>query len=111
MRPEGSTAESLDGELAEHALQAVGQQLGLGIRPEHLSLKSNGSTTLDVQAQVVEMLGAQMDIYGKLANGQRILARTEAAPFEPGTTAAMSIAIDKALLFEPGTYGKNLRAK
>jgi len=103
----------LTGELADHAKQAIGQSLGLGIRPEHLTLASNSpdstQPTLDLQVQVVEVLGAMMDVYGTLANGQRILARTDASPIEPGTTVPMHVAIDKAHLFAPGTYGKNLR--
>ena len=59
--------------------------------------------------KVVEPLGAQMDIYGTLANGQRVLARTEARPIDAGQTIRFAIAIDKAHLFEPGTYGRNIR--
>ena len=109
----GFVADNIDlnltGELAEHAKQAVGQSLGLGVRPEHLSLASNGDApTLDIHVQVVEMLGAMMDVYGTLPNGQRVLARTEASPVEPNTNVVFTVAIDKAHLFEPGTYGRNL---
>ncbi len=101
----------LTGKLAEHAKQAIGQKLGLGVRPEHLSLTSNDNNapTINIDVQVVEMLGAMMDIYGTLANGQRILARTEARPVETNSELKLAIAIEKAHLFEPGTYGANLR--
>ena len=100
----------LQGELAERAKQSLNQPLGLGVRPEHLThAKQGGAPTLDIEVQVVETLGAQMDIYGTLANGQRILARTEASPIQPNTQIQLAIAIDKAHLFEQGTYGKNLR--
>lgn len=102
---------ALGGALGQIATQADGQTLGLGIRPEHLTLQGNATSgpTVDVHVQVVEMLGAQMDIYGTLSNGQRILARTEASPIEPETDISLAVAIDKAHLFEPGTYGKNIR--
>lgn len=102
----------LAGELADLAKQAIGQPLGLGIRPEHFSLTStnpsNTAPTLDIQVQVVEVLGAMMDVYGTLSSGQRILVRTESAPLEPGNTATMHLAIQKSHLFQAGTYGKNL---
>lgn len=70
--------------LAGHATLHADHPLVLGLRPEHFLLDSaavgSGAPTLDVAVQVVEPLGAQMDIYGTLANGQRVLARTEAQP-------------------------------
>jgi multiple sugar transport system ATP-binding protein len=105
----------LAGDLARVAEQTADLTLGLGIRPEHLTLSSmqsdSDAPTLGVHVQVVEMLGAQMDVYGTLANGQRILARTEASPIQPGTDIQLTVAIEKAHLFEPGIYGKNLRTE
>lgn len=100
----------LAAELAEHAKPATQRPLGLGIRPEHLSLASSDSKaqTLEVHVEVVEMLGAMMDVYGRLANGQRVLARTEAAKLDPDTTVRFEVAMDKAHLFEEGTYGANI---
>ena len=99
----------LPGELGERAKQGADQPLGLGVRPEHFSLANQvDSPTLHVQVQVIEMLGAMMDIFGLLPNGQRVLARIEAAPIEPNTTVPFKVAIEKAHLFEQGTYGKNL---
>lgn len=106
---------TLGSELTQISAQSIGHQLGLGIRPEHLTLASarsdSSGPTLDVHIQVVEMLGAQMDLYGTLANGQRILARTEASLIETGTDIQLKVAIDKAHLFEQGNYGNNLRSK
>ena len=45
---------------------------------------------------------------GRLANGQRVLARTEAAKLDPETTVRFEVAMDKAHLFEDGTYGANI---
>ena len=100
----------LAGELAEHAKPVMQRPLGLGIRPEHLSLASSDSKapTLEVHVQVVEMLGAMMDVYGRLANGQRVLARTEAAKLDPESTVRFEVAMEKAHLFEEGTYGANI---
>lgn len=105
----------LNGELGAQAAEAIGQPLGLGLRPEHFSIANPGTPsnapTLEMEVQVVEPLGAMMDVYGHLANGQRVLARTDAAPIEVGVKVPFSIAIEKAHLFEPGTYGVNLEKK
>ncbi|MFN3168825.1 MAG: ABC transporter ATP-binding protein [Phycisphaeraceae bacterium] len=85
----------------------------LGLRPEHFTLAdqpaSPGTPTLELAVQVVEPLGATMDVYGALAGGQRLLVRTEAAPIQAGTTRRFAVAMHKAHLFEPGEYGRNLR--
>lgn len=85
----------------------------LGLRPEHFSFIDQAGPdqpTVNLAVQVVEPLGAQMDIYATLPTGQRVLARTEARPIQTGTTQRFALAIDKAQLFETGEYGKNLRA-
>ena len=104
----------IDCDWSDRAKQAEGKPIALGLRPEHFNFTDTANaskTTLDVNIQVVEPLGAQMDVYGTLANGQRILARTEARPIEVGATVTFAIAIDKAHLFEEGVYGSNLRFK
>ncbi|MGB0767278.1 MAG: ABC transporter ATP-binding protein [Phycisphaeraceae bacterium] len=102
----------ITGNLADAANQAIDRPLALGIRPEHFvtpdPARHGERPTVDVQVRVVEPLGAQMDVYGTLANGQRVLIRTEARPIQPETVEPFAVAIDKTHLFEEGVYGKNL---
>ncbi|MEM9346781.1 MAG: sn-glycerol-3-phosphate ABC transporter ATP-binding protein UgpC [Planctomycetota bacterium] len=104
----------IHGELSGPAEAAADQTLVLGVRPEHFLFKDesagDGQPVVDVDVQVVEPLGAQMDVYGSLANGERVLIRTESRPLQPGSTEQFAIAMDKAHLFEQGEYGKNLRS-
>lgn len=102
----------LSGALADAAANAIGRQLALGLRPEHFSLPTSAdekvACSIDLEIQIVEPLGAMMDVYGRLPNGQQVLLRTEAQQLRAGTTQSFSLATDKAHLFEQGTYGKNL---
>jgi multiple sugar transport system ATP-binding protein len=103
-------------ELASAAQDKLDQPVVLGLRPEHLSLESrddNGdaapSPAVDLTVRVVEPLGATMDVYTTLPEGQRVLVRTEARPLDAGETRRFTVAMHKAHLFEPGAYGRNLR--
>jgi len=107
----------MNGRLRETARQHAGKPLVLGLRPEHFALPEQDSQatkdaapscSVDLDVQIVEPLGAMMDVYGTLPGGQRILLRTDAKPLAADTTARFDLAIEKAHLFEPGTYGKNL---
>ncbi len=109
----GGVTIRIAGDLLPHAQAAISQDIVLGLRPEHLSLPTeqatNNSPTLELKVQVVEPLGATMDVYGLLPDGSRIMIRTEAQPREIGRHASFVVAIHKAHLFEPGEYGCNLR--
>jgi len=107
----------LPDELASAAQDTLDQPIVLGLRPEHFCLAepqpadtsaSRGGVELTVQ--VVEPLGATMDVYATLPEGQRVLVRTEARPLDAGETRRFAVAMHKAHLFEPGEYGRNLRA-
>lgn len=105
----------LKGRVAEVATQVIGDQVVLGLRPEHFSLPdpsaSTSACTIDLDVRVVEPLGAMMDVYGNLSSGERILLRSDAKPLEAGQTTTFDVAIEDAHLFEPGTYGTNLSAR
>ena len=110
----GGVSLDLHGPLAEAAHGAAGRDLVLGLRPEHFSLQdadASAGRMIELKVQVVEPLGATMDVYGQLPGGQRILVRTEAQPIEIGATVPFAVAIEKAHLFETGEYGVNLRAQ
>jgi sn-glycerol 3-phosphate transport system ATP-binding protein len=51
-----------------------GRKLTLGIRPEHLTL-AGGIAPLTVAVELVEMLGADTIVHGRLRSGARLLAR------------------------------------
>ena len=100
------------GPLVDVAANAIGKELVLGLRPEHFSLQSHtgesSQCAIDLEVQIVEPLGAMMDVYSRLPNGDQLLLRTEAQQLETGSTTPFNIAVGKAHLFEPGTYGRNL---
>ena len=99
--------------LVDAASQVIGNDVVLGLRPEHFALPDTASDAVSARVKldvkVVEPLGAMMDVYAELPNGERVLLRTDAQPIEAGQTADFTVAIDKAHLFETGTYGANLR--
>jgi ABC-type sugar transport system ATPase subunit len=107
----GGMRLSLGERLSKAAGRADTDRVVLGLRPEHFSLGRDSDAnrpTIDLMVRVVEPLGAMMDVYGELPDGQRVLLRTEAQPLEVDRHATFSIAMDKAHLFNPGEYGENL---
>ncbi|MEQ8392225.1 MAG: TOBE domain-containing protein, partial [Thalassospira sp.] len=54
---------------------AVGKQVELGVRPEHLALGEEGALTVNGEVDVVEKLGDSTYLYLKLANGDRVTVR------------------------------------
>lgn len=112
----GGIRVPMTGALAQVADQAVGRELVLGLRPEHFSLPAESQadparSMIELEVQVVEPLGATMDVYGRLPNNQRILVRTEAQPIPISERAHFQLATEKAHLFEPGEYGNNLNVE
>ncbi len=51
---------------------AQGQEITLGVRPNHLALSESGAVTIEVRS--VEQLGGESYVYGEMANGQRVTA-------------------------------------
>ncbi|MEM9347200.1 MAG: sn-glycerol-3-phosphate ABC transporter ATP-binding protein UgpC [Planctomycetota bacterium] len=98
--------------LAAAVKKVANQKVVLGLRPEHFSLHAGESphhqASVELMVKVVEPLGAMMDVYAELPNGQRVLLRTDAQPLEVDRSTTFYIAMEKAHLFEPGEYGRNL---
>jgi len=91
----------------------VGQPIVMGLRPEGLYLRPNEHAnredqTIDVTVQVVEPLGATMDLYCDSSTGHRLVARVKAERLEEQTPATLYLDTAKMHLFEPGDYGVNL---
>ena len=99
--------------LREALAGKVGQQLVLGIRPEHFHLSPTGGDgdccPLDVRINVVEPLGNDMDLYMDTALHAHVVARVEArSGFQTEAQAAVFADLRKIHFFEPGETGMNL---
>jgi len=78
----------------------VGQQVELGIRPEHLSLGDDGELTVHGEVDVVEKLGDSTYLYLKLANGDRVTVRAPGhSRVKIGETVTASASAGAAHLF------------
>ena len=77
----------------------------VGLRPEHLELAPDGPLALRVE--LLERLGADTILHGRLPDGGRMTART-AANFAPplGDTARFAIRPGHIHLFDPDTGGR-----
>jgi sn-glycerol 3-phosphate transport system ATP-binding protein len=86
--------------LAAAVPNASGRPVLVGLRPEHLDLASDGPLALRVE--LLERLGADTILHGRLADGVALTART-AAHFAPdlGDIARFAIGPDKIHLFDP----------
>ncbi|WP_424813624.1 sn-glycerol-3-phosphate ABC transporter ATP-binding protein UgpC [Roseococcus sp. YIM B11640] len=81
----------------------AGRKLTIGIRPEHLRLGQGG---LDVTAELVEPLGGESVIHGRLADGTGITARLPGAAYSDG---AMNLVLPlEALHVFDGEDGKRI---
>ena len=71
-----------------------------GLRPEHLDLAADGP--LELRVELLERLGADTILHGRLSDGVRMTARTPAhfAP-ELGDAARFAIRPDRVHLFDP----------
>src|SRR5204863_10166310 len=99
--------------LASKLTGQVGGHVVLGIRPEHFHLQPTGGEgdcyPLNVQLNVVEPLGNDMDIYMDTRLHQHVVGRVEATPgLEMNTQATVYVDLRKVHFFEPGATGMNL---
>ncbi|HEY6564052.1 MAG TPA: sn-glycerol-3-phosphate ABC transporter ATP-binding protein UgpC [Pirellulaceae bacterium] len=76
----------------------------LGIRPESLRLVDGplpaDHVDLPVVVDVVEMLGATVDIYSRLTTGDRVVARVEPQDIRPGASVTLSCSLHEVHLFD-----------
>ena len=78
----------------------VGQDVTLGIRPEHLELGEHGFT-LETAPNIVEQLGIHTITYSTLPGGENFIGLFEGNPdLVDGKPVRMGFAIDKAHLFD-----------
>jgi len=92
----------------------VGSKIVLGVRPEAMSLRSQGRYNnehcgLDATIKVVEPLGDRMDVYLDTDDHERIVARVEAdMSLDPDTDHRFYFDPLRLHFFEPGDDGQNL---
>src|SRR3954454_24983717 len=82
--------------------EARDRQVLVGLRPEHLDLAPDGPLALKVE--LLERLGADTILHGRLSDGVRMTARTPGHFAPPlGDTARFAIRPERIHLFDPET--------
>jgi sn-glycerol 3-phosphate transport system ATP-binding protein len=77
----------------------AGSALKVGLRPEHLVASANGPIALSIE--LVENLGADALLYGKVPGGASLVARAEGgAPHKAGDTLRLDISPRHVNLFD-----------
>lgn len=61
--------------LAKPVTRAKGNEVIVGLRPEHIALSQGQSVTFSLLAEVVEILGADTIVHGNLGNGDSLTLR------------------------------------
>ena len=102
--------QPVSGDLADR----VDQPIVLGIRPEAISDEQAGrfageDNSLACVVNVVEPLGAKMDLYLATEHDSQVIARVDAhGGIEPGSKQRFYLDMDRAHFFETGESGANL---
>jgi sn-glycerol 3-phosphate transport system ATP-binding protein len=87
--------------LARAEAGAAGRPLKVGLRPEHLLVSPNGPLSFAIE--LVENLGADALLYGKVAGGASLVARVDGgAPHKAGHTLRLDVAPRHVNLFDAG---------
>jgi sn-glycerol 3-phosphate transport system ATP-binding protein len=93
------------GEPAGEPPGEFGRPVTIGLRPEHLGLADDGPIPL--KTELLERLGADTIVHGRLADGTRLVARTEGTlALRLGDTVHLAIAPEQIHLFDPETGGR-----
>ncbi|WP_448204422.1 sn-glycerol-3-phosphate import ATP-binding protein UgpC [Azospirillum sp. sgz302134] len=80
----------------------AGRAVKLGVRPEHLSVTADGP--LAVSVELVEALGADTVVYGRLPHGEALVVRMAGLPrCREGETLRLTAAADALHLFDAQT--------
>jgi multiple sugar transport system ATP-binding protein len=101
-------------DIAEKLRDHQGRQVVLGVRPEGMSLQSQGrfagsSNSIGTDVQVVEPLGEKMDLHLLTQGGTPMVARVDARrDVEAGQHLQLHLDMSKVHCFEPGQAGENL---
>ncbi|MBX9737115.1 MAG: TOBE domain-containing protein, partial [Phycisphaerales bacterium] len=102
----------LPGAWQERLAGVVGRAAVLGVRPQSLTEEGGGGGgggAIEVVVDLVELLGDAMDISGRTAMGNRLVARV---PPREGVVAGARVRLRADLshgaVFEPGEVGRSL---
>ncbi|WEJ33085.1 sn-glycerol-3-phosphate ABC transporter ATP-binding protein UgpC [Devosia sp. SD17-2] len=86
--------------LPRSSTAVAGQDVTLGIRPEHMSL-GQGEFSIETTPNIVEQLGIHTITYSTLAGGENFIGLFEGNPdLVDGKAVRMGFALDKAHLFD-----------
>ncbi len=82
---------------------AVGEEVSLGIRPEHFLPAGEGDADLTIDVDVAEHLGNTSYIYADLSADERIIVEQEGFRFEQDCNQlTVGLALGKCFLFDAG---------
>ena len=84
---------------------AAGARLTIGIRPEHLRIGQGG---LSMQVDLVEPLGGESVLHGKLPDGTPLTARLQGATYRDGPMDVI-LPLESLHVFD-GETGKRIEA-
>ncbi|MDR6292517.1 sn-glycerol 3-phosphate transport system ATP-binding protein [Inquilinus ginsengisoli] len=90
----------------KRATGLAGRKVVAGIRPEHMALDgpTDPEHRLSIEVELVEALGADTVVHGRLGDGVALLARLPGvAPVRDGDRLALGVAEDQLHLFDPDT--------
>jgi sn-glycerol 3-phosphate transport system ATP-binding protein len=90
----------------KRAAGLAGRKVVAGIRPEHMALDgpTDPEHRLSIEVELVEALGADTVVHGRLGDGVALLARLPGvAPVRDGDRLALGVAEDQLHLFDPDT--------
>ena len=79
----------------------VGQEVTIGLRPEHVSMGTEGTARLAVTVQMVEHLGGNSFVHAVTAAGDTLTVQEQGhAQFRAGAMAEVSLEAGKCLVFD-----------
>ncbi|BBK38816.1 sn-glycerol-3-phosphate import ATP-binding protein UgpC [Allostella sp. ATCC 35155] len=90
--------------LATAHAAAAGRPVTVGIRPEHLDLAEGAPPTATMKVDLVELLGADTIVHGRIGDGGILLARIDGAvPIRTGDDLPLVLAPERVHLFDRET--------
>ena len=100
----GSLRVQLPEELAQRLATAIGREIILGLRPEHISCDGGpGGVLGTATVEMIETTGAETDLH-LTAGGESFVARLPAGPlWKPGDKIPFGFDLGRAHFFDPTT--------
>ncbi len=92
----------IDAARGPHLGEFAHQTVTLGVRPEAISMCNEGDKgAIPIQIDVVEILGATMDLFARTSTGHRIVCRVPTREVKAGQSLPVLIDTSKVHVFEP----------